>query len=89
MVNEMVKIKQMMGNGSVRLCRAAEAMPPGPMHQALIENDGVEPVQGPSDCNGPVVHGVQRAIVLIDGRHQKLPTLSALSMDCVLFNTLY
>ncbi len=78
MVNALSQSKQIVGSGSARSetshCRAVVAMILRPMHQMLIEDDGVEPrpVQGlpAADCNGLGMCRVQGASPLVNGRHQ-------------------
>ena len=47
------------------VCRDKQAVLFGPMHEACIQIDGVQPVQGHPHCNGPVVCWVENAAFFI------------------------
>ncbi len=70
MVNELAK--QTIGGparAETSICRDAEAMHAGSMClPTFIDGSGVEPVQGLSNCNGPVICRVQAATFLMNGR---------------------
>ena len=70
LINEVAQGEEVMGcrlaGPEPSLCRAAQLVLFGPMHEAHIQNDGVQPVQGLPHCSGLVVCWVKSTTLLMN-----------------------